>query len=233
MSQRRLILAGGGDADDSRPLDRHFASWVGRSGKILYLPIAMAGSGRAYDTSCNWLRMTLGPFGLGQIEMWPSLEGKTADDLWRFEAAYIGGGNTFRLLQLLRAAGLDTALMEFMDGGHPVYGGSAGAVILGKDIRTAAHTDANAVRLEDTHGLDVARGYSIWCHYEPAADGQIAAFVAKYALPVLALSERGGAALDGNEFTAVGHDPAVLFTKGERAEIAVGDAIPSAETPPS
>lgn len=78
MAHRRLILAGGGDADDSRPVDRLFASWAGRSGKILYLPIAMAASGRTYETCLNWLRTTLGPFGPSQIEMWTNLEGKSA-----------------------------------------------------------------------------------------------------------------------------------------------------------
>ena len=84
------------------------------------------------------------------------------------------------------------ALVEYADGGHPVYGGSSGAIVLGKDIQTCAHKEANTVQLEDMRGLDLVRGYSLWCHYTPIDDVRIAAFSAKFALPVLALSERGG-----------------------------------------
>jgi len=49
MGDTRLMLAGGGDAQDSRPLDEVFAAWIGPRGRMLYLPVALEGSGRSYD----------------------------------------------------------------------------------------------------------------------------------------------------------------------------------------
>ena len=225
MAHRRAILGGGGDADDSRPLDRLFASWVGRSAKVLYLPVATAATGRAYETRLIWLRNHFAALGLGSIEMWSDLAGRSASDLMDFDALYIGNGNTFRLLQQLRTHGLDTALAEFADSGRPVYGSGSGAIVLGKDIATCAHQEGNVTNVEDTRGLALLGGFCVWCRYQPSDDARIAAFVAKHATPVLALTERGGAALDGEDFTAAGHEPAIRFAADARTEIAVGERI--------
>jgi len=52
------------------------------------------------------------------------------------ETIYIGGGNTFKLLKELKESGFDKELLKFIKEGKPVYGGSAGALILGKNILT-------------------------------------------------------------------------------------------------
>ncbi len=222
----RVIVAGGGGVDDSRPLDEHFAAWTGRGGRMLYWPIALPEDHPLRASCFDWISSVFRPLGIDRIEMWTELHGHAEAELERFDSIYVGGGNTYRLLHLLRESGFDRALLRCIHGGKPVYGGSAGAAILGCDIRTVAHMDHNTVGLEDVRGFDVIQGYAIWCHYEPRDHARIAAYIEAYAHPVLALSERAGVALEGGRLVALGYDPAIYFTAGGSTVVDVGQDVP-------
>ena len=46
-----------------------------------------------------------------------------------------------------------------------VYGGSAGAIIYGKDLDSCMTDDENEVQLTDISGFDMLNGYSLLCHF--------------------------------------------------------------------
>ena len=218
------MLAGGGSEVDSEPLDRIFAAWTGRGGRMLYLPIAQEMNAAGYEGALRWVRSVFEPLGVRDIEMWTSLRERTAHDLRRFDSVYIGGGNTFRLLGLLREFGFDAHLQEYAAGGGAIYGGSAGAIVMGRNILTA-HGDPNDVALVDTRGLDLARGHSIWAHYEEAHDPFIYDYIHKYMIPVLALTERSGVSVEGERMVAWGSEPVYRFTRRRRREIKPGEQV--------
>ncbi len=210
---KRLLLAGGGEAEDSRLLDERFASWIGPEGKVLYLPVAMLGSDYSFDAAYKWITAVFSPLGLTTIEMWTSLSDHVVTELQEFDGVYIGGGNTFSLLAHLRETQFDSGLAEFAAHGGIIYGGSAGAIVLGRDIMTSAHMDANEVGLSDFMGLDLAQAHGVWCHYEAGADPLIESWVKDRGIPVLAIPERGGVAVTGNRCEPVGFDPVYLFAE--------------------
>jgi len=205
-----LILAGGGHAEDSRPLDEVLARRVPPGGALLYLPIALDPREHPYTSCHEWIRSVFAPLGLDNIVMWADVAGK-GDDLDAFAGVYIGGGNTFTLLHGLRVARFLAPLRRFLARGGIVYGGSAGAIILGKDIMTAADADPNDVGLCDTSGLDLLGGCSVWCHYQPGDDGRIADYIRQHASPVIALSERAGIYIRNGRPVAMGFEPTVVF----------------------
>jgi dipeptidase E len=222
----RLIFAGGGSAHDSRPLDEKFASWLGVNARLLYLPIAMDGVSRSYHDSLAWLESVFEPHGIRQITMCTEPDTCLERDLLSYDGIYIGGGNTYRLLHLLRQDGFDQAIVDYARHGGAIYGGSAGAILLGRDINTAAYMDDNEYGLQDTRGLDLAHGFSIWCHYQPADDARVVAYMSQTGFPVLALSERSGACMEGVRLTACGFQPARIFSPGAPArETWRGDLI--------
>jgi dipeptidase E len=225
MMEPRLMLAGGGNAADSAPLDRIFAAWTGQSGRMLYIPLALDTNEIEYGVAHMWLKSVFQPLGVTDIDMWTSLEGRGADDLQPYNSVYIGGGNTFRLLSLLKSSGFDSYLTDYFKQGRAIYGGSAGAIVMGRNILTAAHIDPNDVALVDTRGLDLVRGHSIWCHYTEADDPEIYNYVHRYALPVLALSERSGVGLEGERIIAWGHEPVYRFTHRRKRAIAPGEQV--------
>ena len=223
----RIMAAGGGGLQDGCPLLEQFAAWTGATGRVLFLPIAQAGTGRPFAECLAWGRATLEPFGIRDITMWTDLSAEDHSGLAEFDAVFIGGGNTFSLLDQVRRSGFDTALVRFLSGGGAVYGGSAGAILLGRDILTCAHLDENHMGLDDTRGLGVLGGYCAWCHYRPEDDGRIAEYIARHGWPVLALSERAGVSAEGSILSARGYDPTYVFTAGDVQVIPVGAEIPT------
>lgn len=76
-----------------------------------------------------------------------------------------GGGNTFKLLYELKESGAFDRIKEYLEHGGVVFGGSAGAIIFGKDLEACRLDDVNEVNLIDTSGFDILNGVSILCHY--------------------------------------------------------------------
>ncbi|WP_165422784.1 Type 1 glutamine amidotransferase-like domain-containing protein [Ktedonosporobacter rubrisoli] len=207
----RLLLSGGGSAEDSFLLDQLLVQLTAR-GPMLYLPIALDPHQRPYASCYQWIRSVFTPLGHDCITMWSDISAaKTEEDLKPFVALYIGGGNTFKLLRDLKQARFDQAIRSFLQHGGIVYGGSAGAIICGRDISTASFLDHNDVGLEDTTGLDLLQGASVWCHYQSADDQQIFSLASHLQHPIIALSEKTGVYVQDNIVLAVGFEPVVVF----------------------
>jgi dipeptidase E len=217
----RVIFAGGGGPIDSVPLDERFARWTAR-GTVLYWPFA---SGAPPEESMRWFESTYGPLGVLNVEMWSSLDALGHADLGTYSGIYIGGGNTFALLERVRRAGAAERLADFVLQGGVIYGGSAGAILLGRDIGTAAHADPNDVGLLDTTGLDMALGYAIWCHYRPGDPPLVRAWSRAAGHPVLALSERTGIVRESDHLEIVGFDPVVVIDGERTREVRVGERV--------
>ena len=78
------------------------------------------------------------------------------DILKNFDVIYINGGNTFYLLYHLKKSGADKILKEISDS-TILVGTSAGAVVLGPDIKIAAEFDdeRNVIGLKDFSALNL------------------------------------------------------------------------------
>ena len=214
----RIILAGGGD---SQLLDELFAAWTGPDGRVLFLPVALDDS--AHDGYLEVVRSELTPFGVSKIEMWSDLLEHDAHELAAFDSIYLGGGSTFRLLAGLRATGFDNALISYAQKGGAIYGSSAGADVLGRDIMTAAHVDSNDVGLTETHGLDLAAGHAVWTEYQPDHDALVVEYVQERRIPVVAISERSGVIAHGDWLESIGFDTVYVFDENGKRELQVPD----------
>ncbi len=156
----KLLLSGGGDSNQVKELDELFCAEVGKEARILYVPIAWDKG--PYEGCLNWFKSVYEPFGFTNIEMTTDLVNV---DLSKYDAIYIGGGNTFKLLKEIKATGFDVKLMSFLNENKFVYGGSAGAIIFGKTINPALFGDENEVGLTDLNGLNVLGNKDVWCHF--------------------------------------------------------------------
>lgn len=209
-SHQRVALAGGGGTDDSRLLDEVFAAWLCPRRRLVYWPIALRGI-RPFASCLEWVSSTFAPLGITRITMWTDLTQHRADELEAFDGVYIGGGNTYALLAELRDSGFDRWLSAYVRRGHPVYGGSAGAAVLGRDIETVAQIDHNDVGLVDMRGLDLAEAHAVWVHYDLQDDDRIDAYVRQTGQSVLAISERSGIVIEGAVMRSVGFEPAYRY----------------------
>ena len=223
MEIPQILFAGGGDERDLLPLHALFARWV-NGGRLLYLPTALV-SLPAMESGFRWLEEVFEPLNLVHIDLWPSLAGKKAVDLLVFDAVYIGGGNTYYLLQQLRDQRMAGPLREFILSGQPAFGGSAGAIVMGADITSCAHIDENIVGLDDLRGLEMALGCTLWCHYQSADLERIQAYVAQAKTPSIALTERAGVYREGDRLIAAGYEPLLLFRGGQPQVYLPGETV--------
>lgn len=221
---KNIFLSGGGGAGDSILLDKQFIS-VLKTNKILYIPIAMETNSVGFEGCFDWISNTLSKISNNflDIEMWTDLESKLEVSLEQFSAIYIGGGNTYKLLQNLNESGFITKLIKYINNGGLVYGGSAGAIIFGKSIEIVVEENDKNYKYAD--GFDLLNGYSVHCHYEEKLCKKIINYSNKSNQPVIALTERTGLNFNGKIATVIGFDPVIVFKNSKQEIIKVGQTF--------
>lgn len=207
-----LLLAGGGDENDSWLLDERLVNEISRDAAMGYIPVAMPPE--YYSDNVEWITDVFAKHGFSDIRIWTELGELNASTIASVSAVYIGGGNTYRLLDKLRQSGADQLLREFVASGGCLYGGSAGAIICGETIETTP--DENRVNLTDTTGLRLLPDIDIWCHYTDNDDPKISEYVTETDRTVIAIPERSGVSVAANRCLVVGYAPVSVFGKGEK-----------------
>lgn len=192
----KLLLSGGGLSEQVKELDEFFANYV-NGGKILYIPVAMTNI--PYEECLKWFKSVYEKYGITDIDMCIDLN--NCKKLDEYAAVFIGGGNTFKLLKEIKETNFDKKIIEYLNCGGFVYGGSAGAIIFGESIDTACHADDNNVNLRDLSGLNLLRGYKVWCHYNDIDDNEELANING---KVIVLYEESGLLFDGIKFDTIG-----------------------------
>ncbi|MEK7453130.1 MAG: Type 1 glutamine amidotransferase-like domain-containing protein [Patescibacteria group bacterium] len=210
---KKLLLSGGGDSQYSILLDRLLLELIPKGKKLLYIPIAWKGGD--FDSCFSWFSSVFSNLGFNNFKMCTKLLNKKYEELEDFGAIYIGGGNTYLLMNDIKSSGFDKTLIRFIESGRPIYGGSAGAIIFGSNIDTAGFggdSDKNEINIKDKSGFNLIGGYAIQCHYSSEQDFEIKEFVIIRGIPVLALPERSGVYVDGGKISVIGFESVYLFT---------------------
>lgn len=223
----KLFLGGGGGGKDSIELDKKYVASLDLSKPLLYIPIATNTAKYPYSGCVAWLSSVLGPLGVNNIVMWTEddLKTKTENDFEQFGGVYIGGGNTFKLLKELKEFGTFEILQTLALKNIPIYGGSAGAIILARTIIPAMSADENKVGLTDFSALDLVHGYDIWCHYTVAENDSIRDYMKKFNLPkIIAIPENAGVIVSNAEIEVVGPGKVSVFGQKE-VTYSVGEKI--------
>jgi dipeptidase E len=152
------------------------------------------------------------------------------------EGLFMGGGNTYALLQRLRGAGLLEAIRARVAAGMPYAGASAGSNVAGPTILTT--NDWNVVALDRFDALGLV-GFNINPHYKEA-DPMMAAFsetrddrIREYhvvnANPVLGLEEGAWVVVNDGAVTVAGTARVKLFRPAaDPVWYRAGDRLPIA-----
>ncbi|MEE0780040.1 MAG: Type 1 glutamine amidotransferase-like domain-containing protein [Sellimonas sp.] len=150
-----------------------------------------------------------------------------------YSAIFIGGGNTYKLLNDLKASGSFEKIKAYIEQDGIVFGGSAGAIIFGYDIESCAAMDQNKVGLKDTKGFDVLSGYSVFAHYTNGSSRlteqenrerteRYTEKLLRYSQehgPVIAMPEEDTLFLNGDHLEMIGSRPYYCFEGGKRREM--------------
>ena len=104
------------------------------------------------------------------------------------DVIYISGGNTFGTMKLIREAGFDKAIVEYINKGAVYIGGSAGAHIASANIAHVARYDTDTYGIADFSGLGLFDGILI-CHYAEDRKEHFEELKASGGYSVIALSD--------------------------------------------
>lgn len=221
----KLFLCGGGCGEQTAAVNRVFNAYIDHDKPLLYIPLAMPEEQHTLDECYEWVKGELSEVDIPSIEMVRSYEELAAKDLSEYGAIFIGGGNTFELLKGLKDSGAFAKMEEYIKNDGVVMGGSAGAIIFGKDIMPAIAMDPNDCDLQDTAGFNALDGCSIFAHYtnewNPEAHVRFTKFMEKYSSEnesVYALPEEDTIFINGDQVQVIGDRPYYFFECGIRTE---------------
>ncbi|MDP3900085.1 MAG: Type 1 glutamine amidotransferase-like domain-containing protein [bacterium] len=215
----RIYLSGGGNKKQSFHLDKFFFDALPKNGRFFYIPIALRGH-KLYPTAHLWIRSIL------ELHERTDIEFETVDDLSKcqsntlkeFDAIYIGGGNTWSLIKELKESGFSDILIQYIKDDGQVYGGSAGAIIMGKRIDT--HDDENKIGLQDISGFNLLNNFSVACHFKDEQNDRFKTWAIDNNLPIVCLPEETGLIIENEVALCTGTKPCTIyFADGTKKEI--------------
>lgn len=214
----KLYLNGGGDGEKLNKIYDIFTSEIGNDKPLLYVPLAMNEQEHTYDECYEWIKKELP--NINKIEMVRTYDELATKNYNDYSAIFIGGGNTFSLLNGLKESGSFEKINNYIKEGGIIFGGSAGAIIFGKDLDSCKNEDDNEVNLIDINGFNMINGYTLLCHYTNRDEEKIESS-RKYLLElsktkkVYALPEEDTIIIDNNKIIFVGSKPYYEFINGE------------------
>lgn len=212
----KLFLCGGGSGKQINDVYRYFSNILDKSKPILYIPFAM--DDIKYDNCYTWFSKEIAHFGVTDFEMVRNCNQLLSKNFNNYSAIFIGGGNTFKLLSELKKGSIIPKLDEYLKNDGIIFGGSAGAIIFGRDINSCLMNDENLIGLKDCSGLDMLNHYSILCHYNETgmssnSKNYLLDYSKKYA--TICLPETGTIMVDNKNIIFLGHGKCAIFKNGK------------------
>jgi dipeptidase E len=197
--------------------------------RVLFVPYAL----HDHDRYAERARERFGRMGF-EVESIHETAGRPADAVEQAEAIFIGGGNTFRLLDALWRNALVEPIARRVATGMPYIGSSAGSNVACVTIKTTNDMpivqpptfDAlNLVPFNiNPHYLDPVPGST---HMGETREERIAQFHEENLPPVVGLREGAWLVVDDRGVALEGLAGARLFRRGQQpAEFLPGDRLP-------
>lgn len=227
----RIILNGGGYGERVSESYRLFSSLV-KNKKIMYIPLAWVNG--SYESCLDWFEREMQPFGDFNIDLITSADQITTQRLNKVDGIFIGGGNTYKLLKMLKESAAFNNLKEYAQKDRGVImGGSAGALIFGKSIKTCIKDDLNIencddenlVGLKETDGFGFVGDFSILPHYKKKpkqienTKQRIQRLLSKN-YKLICIPEDSSVFISGDEIKVVGSQPVEIITGNQRYTMA-------------
>lgn len=229
-----LLLSGSRVGDKTQPgggflefaipwIKEHFKDAIGSGKPILFIPYAMPHPMKSEQEYVDFVKATLEPHGIKVIS--PVGERNPKALLDKAGGIFIGGGNTYRLLDELNKTGMLQAIKQKIDKGMPYLGSSAGTIIACPTIATTNDMHSR-VPPPSINALG-AIPFQLNCHFmddhmfDPKHNSEtrttrIAEFQRENPdMPVLGIREGSALRVQGDKIYLLGEKTARLFRHGK------------------
>lgn len=162
---------------------------------IVFVPAATTRSQEEYFRFFQQNMSKYGDFNIEYVDLYKNWE-KARDA----RVLYIAGGNTYKLIDIIRKSGFEDFLKNES---HRliIVGNSAGAVVLGKDIRTT--NDDDIISVENTRGLGLV-DYSICPHYTEEKEDRLKKLSNILTHTIVGIPEKSGLVINDGTVKNIG-----------------------------
>lgn len=219
----KLILNGGGIGDKVKDARNLLNEIIDNNKKILYIPFAWPDD--TYKGCLEFITKELADVDKLGIDMVISANELLSKNFNDYACLYIGGGNTYKLLGILKETGNYDKIKNYLVNENGiVYGGSAGAIIFGADLDSCNTDDENEVGLIDNTGFNMIKGYSLLCHYT-SRNAERTKLSTDYLLelsklkPIYAIPEEDTIYVEDDKIHFIGTRPYYEFKDGVKTQI--------------
>lgn len=218
-----IYLGGGGSPDDELPV---WTDMLQGARRLLYWPFAL--SGDMLEGADAWLRGNLTrEWPSVRLSTWTTLSGHAPGELADFDMLFVGGGNTFDLLEHVMQHGFADPVRRFVSSGGTFYGGSAGAILASNNIGIAEAYDENGNGLTNLDGLGLIPEATVLPHYGPDEEATGRLWSRKQGITVLGIPERSGIRISGGQARVLGREPIHVITAAGTTVVRPGDLLPA------
>lgn len=209
----KLYLSGGGSGKQNLYAYINYFKSIDKTKPILYVPLAM--EEEKYDSCYEWFKKEISAFNITDFKMVRSSKELSTINLNDYNSIFIGGGNTYKLLDEIRKYDNDKKIINYLNNNGIIYGGSAGAIIFGKDIDTCRIMDKKMDI--KTEGLNLINGYSLLCHLKNKNLKKNKQYLEEYSKnnKVLFLPEEDVLVVEENNIKIIGNKKYYLFVDGK------------------
>lgn len=229
----KLFLNGGGSGRQTILAYKEINKIIDHEKPVLYIPLAMDETEHSYDSCHDWIKEEISIIDIPSIEMVRSFEELAKLNFNKYSLIYIGGGNTYKLLEGIKKTHTYDKLKKYIQNDGIVYGSSAGAVIFGKDINIIEVMDDNNIGIKDTKGFNYLNGISLFVHYtnykskyskeeNKKIDKKYTDYITNYTKEkekVIAFPEEDTIFFDGKNIKMIGKLAYYIFENGKKAKI--------------
>lgn len=218
-----IYLGGGGSPEDESSV---WTEMLESARRILYWPFAL--SGDMLEGADAWLRGNLTrKWPSVHLSTWTTLHGHSPAELADFDLLFVGGGNTFDLLDHLMRHGFAEPVLRFVAAGGTFYGGSAGAILASANIGIAEIYDDNKTALTKLNGLGLIPGATVLPHYGPDEEARGQLWSQQHGITVLGIPERSGIKSSAGQARVLGKEPIHVITAAGTTVVSPGDPLPT------
>jgi len=153
---------------------------------------------RSQEEYYSFFKQNMSEYGLVNIQ-YVDLYGDW-EKVRQARVIYIAGGNTYKLMDIIRKSGFGDFLKQQREK-LIIVGNSAGAVVLGKDIRTT--NDEDIIGTKDTNGIGLVE-YSICPHYTDGKNVRLLSLSKILGHRIEGIAEKSGVVIDDNLTKIIG-----------------------------
>ena len=210
----QLFLCGGGSGENVKRAYKTCGEIIDKTKKVLYVPLAM--NFEDYDKAYKWFSKEILYFGLSEFEMVNSSKELADKNFNNYSFIFIGGGNTYKLLNELYANDNLEKILNYLNNNGIIFAGSAGASIFGKNIDCCKIMDKTQPNYINNKALNLCNGYSILCHFNKKIFANNKVFLEEYSKQnnIIFLPENDTLCISNNDISIIGEEDYLIIKKG-------------------